>query len=83
VAILNDEIARQGITVHRLHQMVEGHVSRSQLYDILRAKRTIDLAELEAICDALDVSYARVIAQAYRESRIPPEPPTSEGTKAG
>lgn len=66
VAILNDTMLREDISRHRLAQMVEGQVSRSQVYDVLAAKRTIDLAELDAICGALGLGVADVLLQAQR-----------------
>jgi DNA-binding Xre family transcriptional regulator len=64
VAILNDTMTREGISRHRLAQMIEGQVSRSQLYDVLAVKRTLDLAELDAICEALGLRMGQVVEQA-------------------
>jgi len=70
VAILRDTMTREGISTHRLAQMVAGRVSRSQLYDILDVKRTMDLAELDAICEALGLRMGDVVAKAQE-----PHPP--------
>jgi DNA-binding Xre family transcriptional regulator len=78
VAILNETMIREDISRHRLAKMIEGRVSRSQLYDVLAVKRTLDLAELDAICEALGLRMGEVVAEAQDAA-----PPETSSTDAG
>ena len=73
VAIINETKDANGISTHRLAQAVEDRVSRSQLYDILKGARTMDLAELDALCDALGVPLGDVVSEAYRRASVTSE----------
>lgn len=64
VDVLNRHLARSRFrSVHGLAKGVPS-VSRSQLYLLLRGQAVIDLAELFAICAALQVSARQVLAEA-------------------
>jgi hypothetical protein len=74
VEILNDRMTAMGASRHWLAKQVEGRVSRSQLYDILSGKRIMDLAEMAAICEVLELTPSQVLVEA-QYPRLPQEPP--------
>ena len=64
VEVLNARLARSPHgSVHGLAKAVPT-ISRSQLYLLLRGQAVIDLAELFAVCEALEVEPHRVLAEA-------------------
>ena len=64
VEVLNRHLHASPLrSVHGLAKAVPS-VSRSQLYLLLRGEAVIDLAELFAVCDALEISPRAVIAEA-------------------
>jgi DNA-binding Xre family transcriptional regulator len=64
VEVLNRRLEESPLrSVHGLAKVVTS-VSRSQLYLLLRGHAVIDLAELFAICEALEVTPRQVIADA-------------------
>lgn len=65
VTILNKRMADSDTpTKHRLAGKLEGRISRSQLYKIMDGEAIADLAELEAICEALGIDERRVYYEA-------------------
>jgi len=64
IEVLNRRVARSPHrSVHGLAKAVPT-VSRSQLYLLLRGQAVIDLAELFAVCEALEVRPRQVLAEA-------------------
>lgn len=79
MSILNDKMHASSVsTTNRLAHRLEGTISRSQLYDLMDGKRTMDLPEFLAICEALDVTPSEVFAEAYGPSAEPPASDVSD-----
>lgn len=69
VDVLNRRLARsRHRSVHGLAKAVPS-VSRSQLYLLLRGQAVIDLAELFAVCEALEVRPRQVVTEAEELAR--------------
>ena len=64
IAVLNRHLEKSPLrSVHGLAQAVPT-VSRSQLYLLMRGQAVIDVAELFAICEVLEVTPQQVIREA-------------------
>jgi len=61
-SILRGLIARYGVTQTQMAEAVG--VSQSQLSKMIRGTRPIDLDQLTAMCEALDASPSKVLAEA-------------------
>ncbi len=67
IGVLNRRLEQSPLkSVHGLAKVVPT-ISRSQLYLLMRGQAVIDVAELFAICDALEITAREVITEAEYE----------------
>lgn len=75
VALLNEKLKESDVTsVHQLAKLLDGKITRTHVYALMDGSSVMDLAEMEAISDALGLRSTEVYLEAWHQTHQPQDP---------